>query len=74
MRATMKIERHLTSFASYLIGEDASKILATINGVSVVRIDAQHIDRATLSYECSEHGANLDQIDQLLGAKGMRRV
>jgi hypothetical protein len=74
MRATITIERLPTSNGSYLIGRDASDILASIDGVSAITIETQFIDRATLSYVWADRSHDFGPIDEVLLAKGMRRV
>jgi hypothetical protein len=74
MRAVITIERLPTSFGSYLIGRDASDILASVEGVSAITIENQYIDRATLSYVWADRSHDFGPIDEMLHAKGMRRV
>lgn len=74
MRATITIERLPTSNGSYLIGRDASDILASVDGVSAITIEKQFIDRATLSYVWADRSHDFTPIDEVLLAKGMRRV
>jgi hypothetical protein len=74
MRANITVARHRTSVSSYLVGADAIAILSSIEGISAVQLDSQYIDGATLSYECGDRFHNFDRIDQMLDAKGMRRV
>lgn len=74
MRSTIMIERLPTSNGSYLLGDDASRLLSTIAGVSAVSVVNQFIDRATVSYEWSDPARDFDRIDFLLKSKGMRRV
>ena len=74
MRSTITIERLPTSHGSYLLGEDVSRILATVVGISAVKIETQFIDRATISYDWSDPARDFDRIDFLLKSKGMRRV
>lgn len=73
MRTSILVRRD-SGLASYLIGNDVYKILSSIKGVSVPVVDRQYIDRADLSYESNDAGRNLDQIDQMLRAKGMYRL
>ena len=74
MRAMITVERLPDSHGSYLLGPDVSKMLSTILGISAVNIENQFIDRATLSYTWTDENRNFDRIDNLLEAKGMRRV
>lgn len=73
MRNSIFVRRDSGS-ASYLIGNDVYKILASIEGISTPAVDRQYIDRADLSYESSDAGHNLDQIDRMLWEKGMYRL
>lgn len=72
MRSTMTVTRKPTSNGSYLIGEDVSAILSVIDGISAITIDQQVIDGASVSF--TSNGHSFDRIDQLLSAKGLRRV
>ena len=74
MRAVITIERLPASHGSYLIGRDASEILASVEGVSAITIESQYIDRATLSYVWADRSRDFTFIDEVLYAKGMRRV
>lgn len=74
MRATIMVERLSTSNGSYLIGAEATSILAAIEGISSVQVEKQFIDRATLSYESNDRRQNFDRIDQMLQSRGMQRV
>ena len=73
MRSSIFVRRD-SSFTSYLIGNAACKVLSSINGISAPVVDREYIDRADLSYESSDPGQNLDQIDRLLQAEGMHRL
>lgn len=74
MRIAIAVERLRASCGSYLVGPDATKVLAAIQGVSAIRLESQSIDRAVLSYEWTDAGRDLAGIDQTLWSKGMRRV
>lgn len=74
MRSMITVERLPNSHGSYLLGPDVSRMLGTIVGVSEVNIENQFIDRVTLSYLWSDADRDFDRIDNLLAAKGMRRV
>jgi len=74
MRATINVERYLTSYGSYLIGTDAAAMLRTISGVTAVRVDKQHLDRATLSFEAIDRQNHWGRIDQLFESRGLHRV
>ncbi|HEV7490322.1 MAG TPA: hypothetical protein VGO25_05915 [Rhodanobacteraceae bacterium] len=63
-----------TSHGSYLLGDDLSRILGTVVGISAVSIENQFLDRATVSYDWADATRDFDRIDHLLKAKGMRRV
>jgi hypothetical protein len=72
MRSQIKVARHVSSNGSYLIGEDARAILSRIDGISAVTVDQQTLDGATLSFQSTGH--TFDRLDQMLDAKGLRRV
>ena len=74
MRSTMNVARHTESVGSYLIGADALRILASIDGISAIQVDRQYLDGASLSYETADRRQDFARIDQMLAAKGMRRV
>lgn len=74
MRSAIAVERFRASCGSYLVGADATKALAAIQGVSAIRLESQFIDRAVLSYESTDAGRDLAGIDQTLWSKGMRRI
>jgi hypothetical protein len=74
MRATITIERLSNSFGSYLVGADATKVLAAIQGISAIQIETQFIDRVTLSYESTEARQDFERVDQMLESKGLHRV
>ena len=73
MRRSILVRRD-SGLASYLIGNDVCKILCSIKGISAAAVDREYIDRADLSYESTDAGNNLDQIDRMLRAKGMYRL
>ena len=74
MRSMITVERLPTSHGSYLLGEDVSKLLGTVVGISAVSVENQFIDRATVSYDWTDAARDFDRIDFLLKSKGMRRV
>jgi hypothetical protein len=74
MRAVITVERLPASHGSYLIGRAASDILASVEGVSAITVENQYIDRATLSYVWADRSHDFGPIDDVLLAKGMRRV
>jgi len=73
MRKSIFVRRD-SGLASYLIGNDACKILASVHGISALVVDREYIDRADLSYESNDSIQNLELIDRLLKAKGMHRM
>ena len=74
MRIAIAVERLRESCRSYLVGADATKILAATKGVSSVRVERQYIDKAVLTYERTDADRDLAGIDQTLQSVGMRRV
>ena len=74
MRATIKVERYLTSYGSYLIGTDAAALLRTIEGITEVQVDEQRLDRAILSFEAIERHGHWPRIDELFESRGLHRV
>ena len=74
MRVAISIERLPESCRSYLVGADATRILAGIQGVSAIRIEQQYIDKVVLTYEGADAERDLAGIDQTLRSAGMRRM
>jgi hypothetical protein len=74
MRNTITVERSATSYGSYLVGADATRVLVAISGITAIQVEKQYIDRATISFESSERSPNFDRIDAMLQLKGMQRV
>jgi hypothetical protein len=74
MRNTITVERTATSYGSYLVGADATRVLVAISGITAIQVEKQYIDRATISFEWSERQPNFDRIDAMLQSKGMQRV
>lgn len=82
MRATIMIRRQRaapdaasgTAPEPKLVGTDATNALATISGISAVRIETQYGDRALISYESSEPRQNFDIVDAVLQSNGMHRL
>jgi len=82
MRATIMIRRQRaepdtatgTAPEPKLVGTDATNALATVSGISAVRIETQYGDRALLSYESNEARQNFDLVDAVLQSNGMHRL
>ena len=74
MRSTITVERLPTSYGSYLLGDEVSRILGTVVGVSAINVENQFIDRTIVSYDWTDAARDFDHIDFLLKSKGMRRV
>jgi hypothetical protein len=72
MRSRLTVARCPSSNGSYLIGADVVAILSSIAGISAITVDKEVIDGVNVSYESNGH--SFDRIDQLLDAKGLRRV
>jgi hypothetical protein len=74
------VRQDSSSAEIYVIGAEASKILSEISGITDVRIETQHIDRATLSFDWDGGRSNFDfrpdfdAIDQKLKARGLHRM
>lgn len=73
-RSTITIERMPATYGTTMLGAHATRILATVDGVSAVRIDDQYVDLAMLSYEWAAPDGDSAGIDRTLWSKGMRRV
>ena len=72
MRTTITVSRKPRSCGSYLIATDVADILVGIDGISAVTIDHEFLDGANVSYTSLD--SSFERIDQLLSAKGLRRV
>ena len=80
VRSSMMVKGESTSDGTYVIGKDASDVLAAIVGISDVRIESQYVDRVTLSFEWKGGRTNFDSrlkfddIDRILQSRGMHRM
>jgi hypothetical protein len=80
MRSSMMVKRESAWVEIYVIGTEASKVLAAVRGISDVKIENQYVDRATLSFEWDGGRSNFDsrpdfdEIDKSLQSKGMHRM
>lgn len=80
MRSFMMIKRASTSAETCVLGTAASGILSEVRGITDVRVENQHVDRVTLSFEWDgglshfDSRPNFGQIDIELQAKGMHRM
>jgi hypothetical protein len=73
-RSTITIERLTASYGTSMLGGYATKVLATVDGVSAIRIDDEFIDLAMLSYLWTAPDGESAGIDRTLWSNGMRRV
>jgi len=73
-RSTITIERMPSTYGTALLGAFATQVLASVDGVSAVRIEDQYVDLAMLSYEWTAPASDSTGIDRSLWSKGMRRV
>jgi hypothetical protein len=73
-RTTITVERRPATYGTSLLGASAAKVMASVDGVSAVRIEDQYLDLAMLSYEWTAPVAGTTGIDRTLWSKGMRRV
>ena len=73
-RSRITIERIPASYGTAMLGAYATQVLATVAGVSAIRVEDQYIDLAMLSYEWTAPGGDAAGIDRTLWSKGMRRV
>jgi hypothetical protein len=73
-RSTITIERLKSSYETSMLGALATQIMATVDGVSAVRIEDEYIDLAMLSYVWATPGGDCAGIDRTLWSNGMRRV
>jgi glycyl-tRNA synthetase alpha subunit len=62
------------TYGTAMLGAHATRVLATIDGVSAVRIEDQYIDLAMLSYTWNEPASESAGIDRTLWCNGMRRI
>jgi hypothetical protein len=73
-RSRITIERLPASYGTSLLGPYATQILASVNGVSAVRIEDHYVDLAMLSYTWAPPDDDSTGIDRTLWSNGMRRV
>jgi len=73
-RSTITIERLTPTYGTSPMGPQATQVLATVDGVSAIRIDDHYIDLAMLSYLWTAPAGDSAGIDRTLWANGMRRV
>jgi glycyl-tRNA synthetase alpha subunit len=73
-RSRITIERMPATYDTILLGAHATRVLASVDGVSAVRIEDQYVDLAMLSYAWSEPARGSAGIDRTLWRNGMRRV
>lgn len=73
-RSRITIERMPATYGTSLLGASATQVLASVDGVSAVRIEDQYVDLAMLSYEWTAPASGSAGIDRTLWSKGMRRV
>ena len=73
-RSRITIERMPATYGTALLGAHATRILASVDGVSAVRIEDQYVDLAMLSYLWTAPAGASAGIDRTLWSNGMRRV
>ena len=73
-RSRITIERMSATYGTSLLGASATRVLASVDGVSAVRIEDQYVDLAMLSYEWAAPASGSAGIDRTLWSNGMRRV
>jgi hypothetical protein len=73
-RSKITIERMPATYGTALLGASATRVLASVDGVSAVRVEDQYLDLAMLSYEWTAPVSGAAGIDRTLWSKGMRRV
>lgn len=73
-RARITIERMPATYGTSLLGAHATRVLASVEGVSAVRIEDQYLDLAMLSYAWTAPADGSPGIDRTLWSNGMRRV
>lgn len=80
MRSSMIVRRRSESLETYLIGDEAAKLLSTLRGVSEVEIVSRLPDRAILTYhftpEAKKYDSRIDfsEFDRHLQSKDMHRM
>ena len=80
MRSSMMIKKSSTASESYVISEEASRILANVRGITDVCIENKYADRVTLSFVWDGGTTNFDsrpdfnEIDTNLQAIGLHRM
>ena len=80
MRNSMMIRRDSAFVGEGLIGAEAALVLASVSGISDVRVESQYADRANLSFIWDVARTHFDfrpdfqRLDGLLETKGLRRM
>jgi hypothetical protein len=80
MRSSMMIKKSSNAVESCVISTEASRILASVRGVTDVCIENQYADRVTLTFEWDGGTSNFDsrldfnEIDTNLQAIGLHRM
>jgi hypothetical protein len=62
------------TYGTALLGARATQVLASVDGISAVRIEDQYVDLAMLSYLWTAPASDSAGIDRTLWSNGMRRV
>jgi hypothetical protein len=73
-RSRITIERLPVTYGTALLGAHATRVLASVDGVSAVLIEDQYVDLAMLSYIWTAPRHDAAGIDRTLWSNGMRRV
>ena len=74
MRLTLQIERKADPYGANRAGDKARRVLSLIRQISDIRIERQFVDSAMLSFEDHDTLDSFSEIDELLEARGLRRV
>jgi hypothetical protein len=73
-RSRITIERIPATYGTQLLGGHATRVLASVQGVSAVVVEDQYLDLAMLSYAWTAPASDSAGIDRTLWSNGMRRV
>ena len=74
MRAVITVGRHDPKPNANLVGAEVVLLLGGVRGFSDILVERQDSQRVTISYRWQAPGPNLEGMDAVLMAQGLRRL
>jgi hypothetical protein len=74
VRAVITVGRQDPKPNSNLFGVEVALLLGSVRGFTDILVELQDSQRATISYRWRAPGPNLEGMDAVLSAQGLRRV